>query len=84
MKNVDHWEPKDFQAFLLLHMAHADNELSMDELIHMAGKLGTERVVAMRKYMEPLSFEERMSIISKKRKDFYPTEYGKYHESSRR
>ena len=78
MENVDHWRPKDFQAFLLLHMAYADNDLSMDELMHLAGKLGAERVVAMRQYIEPLSNEERMEIIGKKRKDFYPTEYGKH------
>lgn len=77
MQNIDHWGPKDFQAFLLLHMAYADNELSMDELVHMAGKLGAERVVAMRQYIDSLSQDERTDLIGKKRKDFYPTEYGK-------
>ena len=77
MENRDNWRPKDFLAFLLLHMAYADNDLSKSEMYHMAGKLGAESVVSMRTYVESLTPEKRLKIIGKKRKEFYPSEYGK-------
>jgi len=77
MKNKDEWNPKDFLAFVLLHMAHADNDLSHSEMLHIAGKLGADRAVAMNVYVESLSPEKRLKLISRKRKELYPTEYGK-------
>ena len=77
MQNRDNWKPKDFLAFLLLHMAYADNELSKSEMYHIANKLGADRAISMREYVQKIDPEKRLKIIGSKRKELYPTEYGK-------
>jgi hypothetical protein len=75
--NTTYWNSKDYLSFVLLHMAFADNELSMAELYHMASRLGPDRVVSMRAYIEQLSKKEQLKIIKKSRDKFYPGAFGK-------
>ncbi len=75
--NLDHWNSKDFLTFVLLHMAKADNEISMPELYHLASRLGPERVIAMRAYIEKLDVNQQTKLITRARDRFYPGAFGK-------
>ena len=58
-------------------MAFADSEISMAELYHMASRLGPDRVVSMRSYIEQLDEKQQLKIITKLRDKFYPGAFGK-------
>lgn len=75
--NTTYWKSKDYLAFVLLYMATADADLSMSELYHMASRLGADRVIGMRSYLESLTEPEQLKLIKKQRDRFYPGEFGK-------
>ncbi len=75
--NTENWQTKDYLTFVLLHMAFADEKISMSELFHLVSRLGADRVVAMRAYIESLTIDDQLKIIKKQRINFYPGEYGK-------
>lgn len=75
--NTNFWNSKDYLTFVLLHMAFADKEISMAELYHLASRLGPDRVVNMRAYVEQLDEKQQLKMIVKLRDKFYPGAFGK-------
>jgi len=58
-------------------MANADSEISLSELYHLASRIGPDRVVAMRTYIESLDEKQQLKIIARHRDTFYPGAFGK-------
>jgi len=75
--NLDHWTSKEYLTFVLLHIASADEEVSMHELYHLASRQGPDRVVGMRAYLETLDEKQRLKLIARNRDRFYPGAFGR-------
>ena len=75
--NLEHWTSKEYLTFVLLHMANADDDVSIPELYHLASRQGPDRVIGMRAYMDTLDEKQRLKLISRNRDRFYPGAFGR-------
>jgi hypothetical protein len=75
--NTENWRPIDYLTLILMHMSEANEHISMNEMQHMAHKIGTDRVVGMRQLLEDISLAKQQEMIRKLRPKFYPGSFGK-------
>ena len=73
----DTWDKDDFKAFLMIHLAHADLEVSQDELILIMKNVSTEKYRKVKKVWDNSNDYECLQMIKKLRERYFPGKEGK-------
>lgn len=74
--NTDHWDKRDYLAFVLYYLASADGLLEDREVQYMAHRLGKEHLDHIRELCESCSDADCLDVIREMRPRFYPGETG--------
>lgn len=73
---TDHWDKKDYLAFILLYLSEADGVLDPAELKYMASRLGKEHLNHILEVSRSCSDVESLEIMRLLRPRFYPGSVG--------
>jgi hypothetical protein len=76
-EKYENWEKDDFKAFLMIHLANADLDVSQDELIAIMDNIDEITYKKVKRLWDSCNDYECLQIISKMRQKHFPGEAGK-------
>ena len=74
--DTDHWDKRDYLAFILFYLANADGKLEEEELNYITDRLGKDHLQHILDSTHQCSDVQCLRIMRELRPRFYPGEVG--------
>ncbi len=71
---LEKWDSKDFEAYVLMYAAYADNQLKDEEFQAIVDHVGNEKAEFSKKLIEKLNKTERTEMLLRFKPKFFATE----------
>ncbi|MBP6185605.1 MAG: TerB family tellurite resistance protein [Saprospiraceae bacterium] len=76
MMQTDHWDKRDYLAFVLLYLAGTDGVLEAEELRYIAARLGKDHLDHIQLVSADCNDIQCLEVMKELRPRFYPGEIG--------